>query len=100
MPAAQRLGVAGDVLIIGGHIGAHDVGGVASDVYSGTKTVLHAHANDVLGIDGRPCVAIVVAQACDVIDGVQVLRHVGSSGFVGSAQAGQSTSVGHRKISN
>ena len=54
VPAAQRLGVLRRIGIIGGHVGAHDLGGVLGDVEAGGETVLDHHARGVLGIDCSP----------------------------------------------
>jgi hypothetical protein len=55
VPATQRLGVLRWIRIIGGHVGAHDLGGVLGDVQAGLELVLGAHAGGGLGIDGVPC---------------------------------------------
>ena len=54
VPAAQRLGVAGGIGVIGGHVAAHDRGGVTRDVEAGLETVLQAHAGNAFGADRFP----------------------------------------------
>ena len=54
VPAAQRLGVVGRIGIIGGHVLAHDLGGVLGDIESGPETVLQPHAGDGFGADPIP----------------------------------------------
>jgi len=54
VPGAERLGVVGGVLIVFGHVAAHDRGGVASDVESGLEAVLQAHTGNRLGADAVP----------------------------------------------
>ena len=46
MPAAERLGVMGGIGVIGGHVPAHDRGGVSGDIEAGLEAVLQAHAGD------------------------------------------------------
>jgi len=52
VPAAQRLSVLGGVGIVGGHVVAHDLGRVASDVQTGMETVLSAHTGSIFRFDG------------------------------------------------
>ena len=54
VPAAERLGVIGWIGIIGSHVVAHDLGGVAGDIEAGLETVLQAHAGDGFGVDRIP----------------------------------------------
>jgi hypothetical protein len=54
MPAAERLGVFGAVLVIGGHVGAHQRCRVAGDVEAGLEAVLQPHARDGFGGDAVP----------------------------------------------
>ena len=54
VPAAQRLGVAGGIGVIGGHVAAHDRGGVTRDVEAGLEAVLQAHAGNAFGADRFP----------------------------------------------
>ena len=54
VPAAQRLRVIGGVRVIGGHIGAHDLGGVLGDVEPGAETVLQTHTGHRFGVDPAP----------------------------------------------
>lgn len=49
VPAAQRLGVLGRIVVIGRHVGPHHRRGVAGDVKAGPEAVLQAHARDGLG---------------------------------------------------
>ncbi len=54
MPATERLGVFRGVRIIGGHVGAHQRGGVAGDIQAGLETVLQAHPRHRFGGDAVP----------------------------------------------
>jgi hypothetical protein len=54
VPAAQRLGVLGRVGVIGRHVLAHDVGGVARDLKAGLEAVLQAHTGHGFGVDAVP----------------------------------------------
>ncbi len=54
VPAAQRLGVGGRIGVIGGHVAAHDAGGVLRDVEARAEAVLGAHPGDGFGVDAVP----------------------------------------------
>ena len=54
VPGAERLGVKARIRVIGGHVGAHDAGGVAGDVEPGLEAVLQAHPRHGGGVDGIP----------------------------------------------
>ena len=54
VPAAERLGVLGGVGVVGGHVLAHDPGGMAGDVESALEPVLQPHAGDRFGFDAIP----------------------------------------------
>ena len=54
MPGAERLGVEGGVRVIGGHVGAHDAGGVTGNVETGMEAVLQPHTGDGFGADAVP----------------------------------------------
>src|SRR5690606_34264397 len=54
VPAAQRLGVQGAVLVVGRHVFAHDLGVVLGDVQMRLEAVLQAHAGSGFGVDGTP----------------------------------------------
>src|SRR5690606_39752564 len=69
MPASKRLGVVRRIGVIGGHVGAHDAGGVARDVEAGLELVLSTHAGDALAADTVPGAVVIADQAAR-------LRHV------------------------
>ena len=73
VPAAQRLGVLGRVGVVGGHVGAHDVGGVPGDLQAGLEPVLSTHACGGLGIDGIPRAALFFLQTSNCLDVVLIL---------------------------
>jgi hypothetical protein len=54
VPAAQRLGVGARIGVVGGHVAAHDRGGVAGNVETAAEAVLEAHAGDGFGVDPIP----------------------------------------------
>jgi hypothetical protein len=54
VPAAERLRVVGRILVVGGHVLAHDLGGVAGDIKAGAEAVLQAHAGHRFGLDAIP----------------------------------------------
>jgi hypothetical protein len=55
VPAAERLGVIGRIDVIGGHVFAHDVGGITGDIEAGLETVLQLHAGNGFRADRIPC---------------------------------------------
>jgi hypothetical protein len=74
VPAAERLGVVGRILVIGGHVRAHDLRGVARDIEAGQEAVLEAHASDRLSIDAIPRPVLGADKLSDLGDMVLV-RH-------------------------
>src|SRR3546814_290235 len=73
VPAAQRLGVVRRICVIGSHVLAHDLGGVARDVEAGLEPVLQPHAGDGLRADAAPCAVMAPDQLIKLGD----LRIVG-----------------------
>ena len=63
VPATQRLGIFGAVGIIGGHILAHDCGGIFGDVEAGLEPVLQLHPGNGFGVDTAPRAVLVFDQA-------------------------------------
>ena len=74
MPAAQGLGVLGRVGVVGGHVLAHDGGGVAGDVEAGADPVLHAHADHGFGADAVPSPLLAADERLDLLD-IVLVRH-------------------------
>ena len=72
VPAAQRLGVLRRVRVIGGHVGAHDLGGVLGDVEAGGEAVLDRHARSAFGIDRGPARSVRGHNVAHPGDGVLV----------------------------
>ncbi|MEZ0020019.1 hypothetical protein ABIE76_004666 [Sinorhizobium fredii] len=62
VPATERLGVLARILVIGGHVPAHDGSRVARDVQSGPEAVLQTHAGNRFGGYAAP-VAVALDQA-------------------------------------
>ena len=54
MPAAKGLGIIRWVGIIGRHVFAHDLCGIAGNVQAGRETVLRAHACGGFRVNGIP----------------------------------------------
>ena len=54
VPATQRLGVLGRILVVGSHVCTHDVCVVLGDVQVGVETVLEAHTYGGLRVDRLP----------------------------------------------
>jgi hypothetical protein len=81
VPATQRLRVLGRISIVGGHVGAHDLGGVLGDVQARLELVLGAHAGSVLRVDGIPRAAVVLFQTGNCLDVVLILGHVNFLGM-------------------
>ena len=63
VPAAERLGVVGGIGVIGGHVGAHDAGGVARDIDAGLELVLRAHPGDIFRTDRIPASVLIADEA-------------------------------------
>jgi hypothetical protein len=68
VPATQRLGVVGRIGIIGGHVAAHDRGGVAGDVEPGAEAVLETHARHAFGGNAIPWLFGVIVRSASMID--------------------------------
>ena len=69
VPAAKRLRVMGRVRIIGSHVLAHDVRGVAGNVEPGGKAVLDLHPRRRFCVDGSPGGPVTGNGAVELIDG-------------------------------
>jgi hypothetical protein len=74
MPAAQRLGVLARIGVIGRHVLAHDVGGVAGDLQAGLEAVLQPHTRHGLGADAVPSAALALDELAH-LDDVVLVRH-------------------------
>jgi hypothetical protein len=74
MPAAERLGVERRVGIIGRHVLAHDLGGVACNVETGLEAVLQPHAGNRLRADAVPG-ALALDERLSLRDLI-VIRHI------------------------
>ena len=76
VPAAERLRVLGRICIIGGHVGAHDLGSVLGDVEAGGEAVLDCHARGAFGIDRGPARPVGGDDVAHPGDGVLVSHNV------------------------
>jgi hypothetical protein len=54
VPAAERLSIGCGISIIGGHVCAHDLGGVFRDFEPGAESILRLHPGNRFGIDPLP----------------------------------------------
>ena len=99
VPGAQRLGVKRGVGVVGGHVGAHDGGGVASDVQPGLEAVLQPHARHGLGVDAVPGALLGLDQRGD-LGGMVVIggRPNGRSRHTASQSVGGEIRLDHRVI--
>ena len=74
VPAAERLRVVGRVGVIGRHVLAHDLRGIARDIQTGAEPVLQAHTGDGFRIDAIPCPVLGADKLSDLGD-IVLVRH-------------------------
>ncbi|WP_272886952.1 hypothetical protein [Phenylobacterium aquaticum] len=87
VPAAQGLGVLRGVGVIGRHVLAHDVGGVAGDFQAGLEAVLETHPGHGLGVDAVPG-AVLARDELAHLNDVVLIGHVPLPRSAGGKQEG------------
>ncbi|MCY1240325.1 hypothetical protein D9M72_531660 [compost metagenome] len=80
VPAAERLGIVGRILVICGHVCPHDTGGISCDVQAGLKTVLEPHTSD--RFRGDPVPFVVSSNKTFGFVEIGFIRHVFLHAFV------------------
>ena len=75
VPTTQRLGIPAAVGVVGGHVRAHDVSGVAGDIKTGPETVLQTHARHMFSVYAGPGGLVGLDQLAGRFDFLPIRAH-------------------------